>query len=110
MKLKYAQLDVTKTCGHEFYLTESAPVFNYQDGKRVGEPVAYAYTVVLPERKFEPLRVRIEGPCQHEAGESAAPVTFENLSLEIKWSKTEGDHITGTATRITSAANAAGKK
>lgn len=100
MKIKYAKLNVEQTCGDMFMLTEVVPVYNYVDGKRSGDPVAHNYTVVLPQRKFEQLKVRIDGVCALKAPEEPTKVQFENLILEIRWSQNDGNYIAATATGI----------
>lgn len=105
MHLKYAKLNTRATCGDSFLLTEVNPVYNYIDGKRSGNPVAYNYTVILPQRKYEQLRIRIDGDCIMEAPEDPLNVKLDNLQLEIKWSQSEGNYIAGTATGIAPVAN-----
>ena len=100
MKIKYGKLDVAETCGNQYVLTEVAPVYNYVDGKRAGAPVAYTYVVVLPERKYEQLRVRIDGACTLEIPDEPLQVFFDNLELEIRWSQSEGNYIAATATGV----------
>lgn len=100
MNIKYAKLNIKGTCGNSFILTEVKPYYAYKDGKRIGDPLGYNYTVILPERKFEKLQVRIEGTCQLEAPEDSVPVVFTDLQLEIKWSQSDGNYIAGIATGI----------
>ena len=100
MKLKNAKLNVKQTCGDVFILTEMAPVYNYVDGKRQGDPIAYNYTVVLPQRKYDSLKIRIEGPSAMEAPEDPIQVKFDGLELTIKWSQSEDYYIAGTASGV----------
>lgn len=100
MKLKNGKYDVSKTCGNQMLLTGIAARYNYADGKRVGEPIGYTYTVVVPVRMFDQLHVYIPGACNIEAPTEPTPVKFENLELVVKWSKSEGDHIAGEAAGI----------
>lgn len=100
MKIKFAKLHVAETCGKQFVLTEVAPVYNYVDGKRAGSPVAYTYVVVLPERKYEQLRVRIDGACTLEIPDEPIQVSFDKLDLEIRWSQSEGHYIAATAAGV----------
>lgn len=105
MKLKYARMNVRATCGDSYILAEITPSYVYVDGKRVGEPVGYTYTVILPARKYESLRVRIDGPLLIEDLDEPIEVKIENLSLDIRWSQSEGNYIAGTATGIAPVAN-----
>lgn len=100
MNIKLAKLHIKETCGNTFILTEVKPYFAYQEGKRVGDPLGYNYTVILPERKYEKLQVKIAGVCQLEAPEDSVPVVFVDLQLEIRWSQSDGNYIAGTATGI----------
>ena len=100
MKIKYAKLDVEKTCGEVYMLTEVSPVYNYVDGKRSGEPIAHNYMIVLPQRKYEQLRVRIGGTCVIETPNEPVQVEFDEMHLEIKWSQAEGNYIAATAAGI----------
>ena len=99
MQLKYANLNVKKTCGDEFILTEVTPVYNFVDGKRVGDPIATNFTLILPQKRFDTLKVRIEGNTDVATPESPVQAKLEGLELAIKWSK-DGHYIAGTATGI----------
>lgn len=101
MKLKNGKFDVEKTCGEQMLLTGITARYNYSDGKRVGEPIGYTYTVVVPARMFDQLQVYVPGACNIDAPTEPTLVKFENLELVVKWSKSEGDHITGEAAGIT---------
>ena len=105
MNIKHAKMNVRATCGDSFILTDISPVYNYVDGKRVGDPVAYSYTVILPQRKYETLRVRIAGDCLMAVPDDPVEVKVDNLQLEIKWSAHDGNYIAGTATGIAPVAN-----
>lgn len=100
MNIKCARLSTKATCGNSFILTEVKPYYAYADGQRVGDPIGYTYTVILPEKKFEKLKVKIEGTCQIESPEDSVAVIFTDLQLEIKWSQSDGNYIAATATDI----------
>ena len=100
MDIKLAKIDPKVTCGRQYYLTGVRPVYAYINGVRAAEPHAYAYSVVLPERKFADLDVVIEGPALMEAPDNAVEVTIAGLELVVKWSKDKGNYIAGTATGI----------
>lgn len=100
MKLKYGKYDAKATCGNQMLLTSINAKYNYIDGKRAGDPISHAYTVVIPSCMFDQLVIHIPGPCGIEAPTEPVPVKFDNLTLVNKWSKSEGDHIAGEATSI----------
>lgn len=100
MKVTLARLNAIETCGKSFILTDIKPIYNYVEGRKVGEPIGNTYTVVLPERKFETLRIRIDGPILLDGPENGIPVKINNLRLDIKWSAKEGNYIAATASGI----------
>ena len=105
MKLEYAVINAKATCGDEYLLTEIKPVYEYVINNRIGDPVAYNYMVVLPKRKYDQLRVRIDGACQiNDALSNPVPVKIDGLALEIRWSRSDGNYIAGTASGIAVAA------
>ena len=103
MDIKLAKLDTKATCGRQYYLIGVRPVYAYENGNRAAEPHAYAYTVVLPERKFAELDVVIEGGSLMEAPENTQEVSIIGLDLQVKWNKDKGNYIAGVATGIASA-------
>ena len=106
MDIKLAKIDPKATCGRQYYLTGVRPVYAYKDGNRAAEPHAYAYSVVLPERKYAELDVVVEGPAQLDAPDNAVEVTITGLELVVKWSKDRGNYIAGVATGIAPVAKA----
>ena len=100
MDIKHVKIDTKATCGAKLLLTGLRPVFAYKDGIRAAEPHAYAYSVVLPERKYAELDVVVEGPAQLDAPDNAVEVTITGLELVVKWSKDKGNYIAGVATGI----------
>lgn len=101
MLIRNGKFDVHRTCGNQMLLTGVTARYNYCDGKRVGEPIGYTYTVVVPTCMYDQLRVNIPGACNINVPTDPVPVKFENLELIVRWSRTEGDHIAGEATGIT---------
>ena len=87
MDIKLAKLDTKATCGRQYYLIGVRPVYAYENGNRAAEPHAYAYTVVLPERKFAELDVVIEGGSLMEAPENTQEVSIIGLDLQSSGTK-----------------------
>ena len=66
-------------CVGDAMLVSVRPI-NYQDGKRVDEPVGHTYEVVLPEHGYDKLGVKIEGKRLMEApSEGFVAVDFDKL-------------------------------
>lgn len=87
MDVRDLVVDTAASCGNKMLLTEVKPYFDYVNGVRSSEVAGYRYTVVLLERKFEKLQVRIAGSQQIELNEDEnKSVKFDNLKMELVWS------------------------
>lgn len=86
-------IDAVKTVGTELILIGIRPYYKYEDGKKVDKIEGYRYEIVLCQRKYERLFVKI-------AGDQRIPF-FENLELHVyyQW-KTGTYEISATATNI----------
>lgn len=74
--------------GKKTFLVDVKPRFEYSNGKRTDKISGYGYTVVLPEKQFEKLTVKIDGDKKMDApADGYTDVTFENLELSIYWSQ-----------------------
>ena len=60
MKLTDLVID-PHSLGGEFLLVDVLPAYEYTNGQRTEKIVGYRYTIVLPERRFEKINVRIDG-------------------------------------------------
>lgn len=60
MKLNEIVVDGFKTLGKEMILVSQNPYFDYEDGKRTDRISGYKYEVVLPEKSFEKVSIKIE--------------------------------------------------
>lgn len=85
MKLSQVKIDVQKTLGKKYWLTEIYPVNVYVDNKRTNEIGGYRYTVVLPERGLEKIAVKIEGKKRMDTPQNYVEVEFDELELYIYW-------------------------
>lgn len=81
--------------GNKMLLVDIAPKFEYLNGQRTGTVIAYSYTVVLVDRGYERLSVRIDGdkPLVEVGDDGYKEVTFDNLELYIYWLR--GDYAVG---------------
>lgn len=100
MNLNLIQIDPYATLGNVALLTNISPAFAYTDGKRTNNVVGYRYEVVLPERVFEKLSVRVDGEKRLELPENETPqVVFEGLKMSLYWTP-QGHNVKTTAENI----------
>lgn len=96
-------IDAVKTVGTELILIGIRPYYKYEDGKKVDKIEGYRYEIVLCQRKYERLFVKIAGDQRipFNEDEGGLPVQFENLELHVyyQW-KTGTYEISATATNI----------
>ena len=78
-------IDAVKTVGTELILIGIRPYYKYEDGKKVDKIEGYRYEIVLCQRKYERLFVKIAGDQRipFNEDEGGLPVQFENLELHI---------------------------
>lgn len=67
--------------GSKLLLTDVRPVYEYKDGVRTDRVTGYRYMTVLPEKSFEKLGVKIEGPQQLDKPDGYAEVVFDGLEI-----------------------------
>ena len=86
--------------GKEMLLVETAPYFEYVNKVRTNNILGYKYTVVLPQRGFEKLDVKIPGNklLEVQAGQSI-PMSFTALQVRpyISYNKAGRDSLQFTA-------------
>ncbi|MCP1103246.1 hypothetical protein M2454_002646 [Aequitasia blattaphilus] len=101
MKLTELVIDSSKTVGKKLILTEVRPVYEYKDGTRTDNITGYRYEVVLTEKAFEKLQIKIDGKNSITMDVGTFPeVTFESLELYLYWT-TEGYKVGAKASNIT---------
>jgi hypothetical protein len=73
--------------GHEYVLTGIRPYFEYVNGKRTDKQLGFAYEIVLLDRVFEKVPVRIVGAHaqidEDKITGKGVPVVFENLTENV---------------------------
>lgn len=76
-----APLNTNATFGKTMMVVDQAPYYDYVDGKRNADPSGTRYTVVLPEKKFKRIGVKVEGgtPLDDAVIEKTPRVVFNNL-------------------------------
>ena len=76
-------VDASATTGNKFIIKKITPYSDWTDGHRVDGVAGYAYSVVLPERKYEDITIRVPGErtVDEEAENRNAAVTFSGLMI-----------------------------
>ena len=83
MNIKYLIIS-PESLGKKMRLTDVRPVYQYDaTGKRTDVIAGYKYEVVLEERGFERITVKIEGEKQMEASEDYPEVVFDGINLSL---------------------------
>ena len=80
LKLKDLTID-PKSLGSKLQLVDVVPVYEYKDGQRTDNLTGHRYTLALPEKAFEKIGVKIEGPQQLEKPVGFVEVVFEGLEI-----------------------------
>ena len=70
-----------KSLGSKLLLVDVTPVYEYTDGKRTDNLTGHRYTVALPEKAFEKIGVKIEGPQLLEKPDGFVEVVFDGLEI-----------------------------
>lgn len=79
--------------GTKCLLVEVKPKYEYKENQRTDTVIGYGYTVVLPDKQFEKLTVKIDGKQQMETPDGYTEVHFNDLELYIYWS--QGQYTVG---------------
>ena len=74
-----------ESLGKRLWLVDVLPVYEYKNNERTDKVCGYKYTVVLPDKNFERIGIKVEGKKLLEKPEGYAEVVFDNLELFIYW-------------------------
>lgn len=102
MDIKNVKIDVLGSVGGKLLLVDVTPSYASVDGHRTGSVTGYKYTVVLEERMFDKLSVRIDGDKQIDKpidGNSRIYVRFDNLELSLYWTNS-GHQVAAKASAV----------
>lgn len=100
MDLKDVVVDSYATVGKNLMLIGITPAYSYENGKRTDTVIGYKYEVVLPEKKYEKLNIRILGEQKLDMPENETPqVVFEGLTINLYWSP-DGYKISASADNV----------
>jgi len=77
-------IDIDRTLGNTFWLTDVSPYYDRDiNGKRGPNIEGYSYEIVLPDRGYDKLKVRIAGkqlmPSPADEDNGKVKVTFDGL-------------------------------
>ena len=81
LNIRDLKVDANATLGSKKLLVDVLPVYEYQNNQRTDKIVAYRYITVLPEKSFEKIGVRIDGPQLIDTPDGFAEVIFHGLEL-----------------------------
>ena len=101
MEILNLVIDVKASLGNKFLFFFIRPSYKYENGKRLDEIEGYKYDIVLPERKYEKMSVKISGEARFPYPvENPINVEFEGLKLKPYWYSGRYD-VSATASNIT---------
>lgn len=80
-------IDSEKTVGKNLLLTAIRPYYEYNGAKKSDNIIGYKYEIVMPERKFEKINVKIVGTQRIDFDETSSclPIILEGLQLKVYW-------------------------
>jgi hypothetical protein len=82
MNVQDLVITISASFGKKMFCVAVRPVNEFIDGKRQDKIVGYRYTVVLQDKKFDRIDVRVDGPQTLEVGEhDVIPVTFTDMAV-----------------------------
>ena len=82
MMLSDLCIDVHATMGKNFKLIEVNPVYKYENGKVTNEVQAYKYNVVLEDKRYKQVSVKVFG--EQRIATPQFPVSVNFVGLEIR--------------------------
>lgn len=101
MKITDLVIDPKGSLGNRLWLTEISEVREYKDNKRTENIVGHRYIVVLPDRNFEKIAVKIDGKRLLEMPETGyIDVNFTGLNMTIYWINGQPE-VSARATGVT---------
>lgn len=81
LNIRDLKIDANATFGAKTLLVDVVPVYEYKDNQRTDKIVAYRYVTALPEKSFEKIGVRIDGPQLIDTPDGFVEVNFHGLEL-----------------------------
>ena len=78
-----------KSVGDHLLLVDIMPAYEYKDGKRTESVTGHRYIVTMPEKRFEKIGVRIDGPKLIDKTDGTPEVRFADLELSLYFARGE---------------------
>lgn len=80
-------IDADKTVGHKLLLTNIRPYYEYNGAEKSDKVIGHKYEIVLPERRYEKISVKIEGHQRLDMAEDSdcIPIILDDLCIKIYW-------------------------
>ncbi len=87
--------------GSQMFLTGVKPVFEYVNDQKTDKVVGHKYTVVLPQKQFAQLDVKIDGEQRIALDrEQYLNVKFENLVVKLYYDRNKNVQMTARADNV----------
>lgn len=98
-----------ESLGRKLWLVDVLPMYEYKNNERTDKVCGYKYTVVMPEKNFDRIGIKVEGRKLLDKPDGYAEVIFTDLELFIYWMNGQ-PHVGARATGVTLANQAASHK
>ena len=98
-----------ESLGRKLWLVDVLPVYEYKNNERTDKVCGYKYTVVMPEKNFDRIGIKVEGRKLLDKPDGYAEVVFDGLELFIYWMNSQ-PHVGARATGVVLANQAASHK
>lgn len=100
MDIKNVVIDSYATIGKNALLVGVSPAYAYEGGNKTDKVIGYKYEVVLPEKMYDKLTVKVLGDKKLDMPENETPlVLLDGLSLSLYWTP-QGHKVSATAENI----------
>ena len=85
LKITDIAIDTNKTIGKHLLLVDIIPCYRYDGSNRTNDIESFRYDIVLQDKQFKKLQVKIPGECRIEKPVNYTEVEFKNLELYLYW-------------------------
>ena len=98
-----------ESLGRKLWLVDVLPVYEYKNNERTDKVCGYKYTVVMPDKNFDRIGIKVEGRKLLDKPDGYAEVVFDSLELFIYWMNGQ-PHVGARAAGVVLANQAASHK
>lgn len=100
MNMKNIVVDAYASIGKNAMLVDISPAYSYENGSKTDKVIGYKYEIVLPEKMYDKLSVKILGDLKLDMPENETPlVLLDGLSISLYWTP-QGHKVNATAENI----------